>query len=145
MSIPGWLRAALVAALLCVCACVAFYTVRSQSLSAQMTDVQEKLEIDLKRERKQQTEYDAAAEALPAAREQLAALKPQVTAMQEQEAQLREQRKIDRAAYTELQQQLSDTNSALAAARQAGDTAAAAAAAALLDAAAALEEVPADE
>ena len=113
----GRAAAALLAlALLILAAAVVWWTLDTAGLRARLADTQISLDTNRQRERKQQTEYDAAASALPEVQAELDALQPQTDAAVATETDLRAKRKQARTDNADLAD-------ALAAARTAAEEA----------------------
>ncbi|MCH5287233.1 MAG: hypothetical protein J1E43_07410 [Christensenellaceae bacterium] len=130
---PGWFRVLFVAAMLLVCALLAFFAVEQVRLRAQIDDLTLSLETSRGREARQNHEYDEAMAALPGARAELERVQPLAEAAKAEEQELRQQRKDIRAENAALQEQVT--------AAQAELDALTAQAAALRDAAKSLEQI----
>ena len=99
----GRAAAALLAlALLILAAAVVWWTLDTAGLRARLADTQISLDTNRQRERKQQTEYDAAASALPEVQAELDALQPQTDAAVATETDLRAKRKQARTDNADL-------------------------------------------
>ncbi len=89
----GKTETAAVAVLLFFCAAMAFFTVIRGQLDFRLEDTARSLETSRGRERKQQAEYDEAAEALPRTREELETVRPLAQEASENVSRLKEERK----------------------------------------------------
>lgn len=103
---PGWFRALFVAAMLSVCALLAFFAVDQARLRAEVADLTLSLETSRGREARQNHEYDEVVAALPVARAELERVQPQADAAKAVENDLRQQRKDIRAENAALQEQI---------------------------------------
>lgn len=103
---PGWFRALFVAAMLSVCALLAFFAVDQARLRAEVADLTLSLETSRGREARQNHEYDEVVAALPVTRAELERVQPQADAAKAVENDLRQQRKDIRAENAALQEQI---------------------------------------
>lgn len=102
----GWFRALFVAAMLLICALLAFFAVDQVRLRAEIADLTISLDTSRGREARQKHEYDAVVAALPAARAELERVQPLADAAKAEENELRQQRKDIRAENAALQAQI---------------------------------------
>ena len=110
---PGWFRALFVAAMLLICALLAFFAVDQARLRAEVADLTLSLETSRGREARQNHEYDEAVAALPVARAELECVQPLADAAKAEEKALRQQRKDIRAEIAALQEQIEAAQAAL--------------------------------
>ena len=105
-SCPGWFRALFVAAMLLICALLAFFAVEQVRLRAEIADLTISLDTSRGREARQNHEYDEVVAALPVARAELERVQPLADAAKAEENVLRQQRKDIRAENAALQEQI---------------------------------------
>lgn len=103
---PGWFRALFVAAMLLMCAALAFFAVDQVRLRAEIADLTISLETSRGREARQNHEYDEVVAALPEAKAALERAQPLAEAAKAQETELRQQRKDIRAENAALEEQI---------------------------------------
>lgn len=105
-QVPGWLKAALIAALLVACAALCWFAPSQYELRFQRTDLALSLNTSRQREAKQQHEYDQVVQQLPQVQAQLEEIQPLAAAAKEKETELRALRKQLRSANADLADQL---------------------------------------
>ena len=110
---PGWFRALFVAAMLPICALLAFFAVDQVRLRAEIADLTISLDTSRGREARQDHEYDEVVAALPVARAELERVQPLADAAKAEENELRQQRKDIRAENAALRAQIEDAQAEL--------------------------------